>query len=55
LFHKPGLLRKLKKQAEDYKFAEENVALTNAVDVVRPFETDRNYQRKLNDVDFKDF
>jgi hypothetical protein len=31
------------------------VALTSSVDVVRPFETDRNRQKKLNDVDFRDF
>lgn len=41
--------------AEDFKFAEENVALNSAVDVVRPFEVDRTRQRKLNDFDFKDY
>jgi len=45
----------LKKVAEDFKFAEENVSLHSAVDVVRPFETDRGRQRKLNDFDFKDY
>lgn len=54
-FNKPGNLRKLKKVAEDFKFAEENVTLHNAVDVIRPYETDRTRQRKLNDFDFKDF
>jgi hypothetical protein len=54
-FNKPGNLRKLKKVAEDFKFAEENLALHNAVDVIRPFETDRSRQRKLNDFDFKDY
>jgi hypothetical protein len=31
------------------------VTLHNAVDVVRPFETDRARQRKLNDFNFQDF
>lgn len=53
--NRPGYLRKLKKVAEDFKFAEENAALHTAVDVVRPAETDRNKQKKLNDFDFKDF
>lgn len=35
-FNKPGFLRKGKKAAEDYKFAEENAAQTSSVDVVRP-------------------
>lgn len=54
-FNKPSALRKLKKPAEDFKFAEENVALHTAIDVVRPFETDRSRQKKLNDYDFKDY
>ena len=54
-FNKPGFLRKGKKVAENFKFAEENVTLHSAVDVVRPFETDRTRQRKLNDFDFHDF
>ena len=41
--------------AENFKFAEENVTLHSAVDVVRPFETDRARQRKLNDFNFTDF
>lgn len=45
----------MKKVAEDFKFAEENVTLNSAVDVVRPFEIDRTRQRKLNNFDFKDF
>jgi hypothetical protein len=36
-YNKPGLLRKGKKIAEDFKFSEENVTLNSAVDVVRPF------------------
>jgi hypothetical protein len=54
-FNKPGNIRKGKKVAEDFKFAEENVSQNNAVDVVRPFEVDRTRQRKLNDFNFKDF
>jgi hypothetical protein len=54
-FNKPGNIRKLKKVAEDFKFAEENVAQNNAVDVIRPFEIDRTRQRKLNDFNFKDY
>ena len=53
--NKPGVLRKGKKVAENFKFAEDNVNLHSAVDVVRPFETDRARQRKLNDFDFHDF
>ena len=34
--NKPGYLRKGKKVAENFKFAEENVTLHSAVDVVRP-------------------
>ena len=48
-------MRKLKKIAEDFKFSDENVALHSSIDVVRPFETDRNRQKKLNDFDFKDY
>jgi hypothetical protein len=54
-FNKPGYVRKLKKVAEDFKFSDENATLHSAVDVVRPFETDRGRQRKLNDYDFKDY
>lgn len=54
-FNKPGNIRKGKKVAEDFKFAEENMTQNNAVDVVRPFEIDRTRQRKLNDFNFKDF
>lgn len=36
-FNKPSTLRKLKNQAQDYKFAEENIFLHSAIDVVRPF------------------
>lgn len=54
-FNKPGFLRKGKKVAENFKFAEENVTLHSAVDVVRPFEVDRTRQKKLNDFDFHDF
>jgi hypothetical protein len=35
-FNKPAVFRKLKKAAEDFKFAEENVTLHSAIDVVRP-------------------
>jgi hypothetical protein len=45
----------LKKVAEDFKFAEENVTLHSSVDVVRPFETDRTRQRKLNNFDYVDY
>lgn len=54
-FNKPGFLRKGKKVAEDFNFASENVAQNSAVDVVKPFETDRSRQQKLNDYDFKDY
>ena len=36
-FNKPGFLRKGKKVAEDFKFADENVVQNTAVDVVKPF------------------
>ena len=36
-YNKPGFLRKGRKVAENFKFAEENVTLHSAVDVVRPF------------------
>jgi hypothetical protein len=36
-FNKPGFLRKGKKVAEDFKFADENVVQNIAVDVVKPF------------------
>lgn len=54
-FNKPGYLRKGKKVAENFKFAEENVTLHSAVDVVRPFQVDRTRQQKLNDFDFQDY
>ena len=53
--NKPGFLRKGKKVAENFKFAEENINQHSAIDVVRPFETDRTRQRKLNDFNFQDF
>lgn len=54
-FNKPGFLRKGKKVAEDFNFATENVIQHSAVDVVKPFETDRARQQKLNNFDFKDY
>ena len=54
-FNKPASIRKLKKAAEDFKFAEENTTLHSAIDVVRPRETDRNLQKKLNDFNFQDY
>ena len=54
LFNKPGYLRKGKKVAEDYYFADENPINHSAVDVVRPFEAIRAKMRKLNNFDFKD-
>ena len=54
-FNKPGFLRKGKKVAEDFSFATENVAQNTAVDVVKPYETDRSKQQKLNNYDFKDY
>ena len=48
-------MRKGKKVAEDFNFSKENVSQHSAVDVVRPFETDRSRQQKLNDFDFKDY
>jgi hypothetical protein len=54
-YNKPAYLRKLKKIAEDFKFAEENTTKNTADGVVRLVETDRYRMRKLNDYDFKDY
>ena len=50
----PKFIRKFKKVAEDYEFADENVANHKGQDIVRPQETNRSMQRRLNDYNYSD-
>jgi hypothetical protein len=44
----------LKKIAEDFNFANENSTNHSAIDVVRPFETEKGRVKKLSDFNFID-
>jgi hypothetical protein len=55
IFNKPSYFRKFKKIAEEFNFVNENANNHSAVDIVRPFECDRNRVKKQSEPDFYDY